>query len=49
MSKPAKARVEKEKGAHHSAQFRQQRRRGGELAPVSLLRVLSMSFPLEDR
>ena len=42
-TKPSKVRVE-EKGSGHSAQFRQQRRRGGELAPGHLLCVLSSSL-----
>ena len=46
-TKPAKAQIEEENGL--SAQFRQQQRRGGELAPGHLLRVLSKPFPLEDR
>ena len=48
-TKPAKAQTEGEKGSGHSAQSRQQRRRGGKLAPGHSLRVLSQPFPLEDR
>ena len=47
-AKPAKARVE-EKEARSLTQFRQQRRRGGELAPGHLLPVLSRPSPLGDR
>ena len=39
----------RKRGPGHSARFRQQRRRGGELAAGHLLRVLSRPFPLEDR
>ena len=43
-AKPAKARGEEEKGTGHSAQSRQQRPRGGELAPGHFLRMLSSSL-----
>ena len=43
-TKPAKPQVEEGKGARPFGQFRQQRRRGRELAPGHLLRVLGPSL-----